>query len=302
MKNRIKEFKKRMAPRIEELQFTIDKIKQSPLTLVALFIILFFVFIAIFAPYLAPPKGSDPYMMPNYGYSATPSPPSEEAVFGTTQQQYDLYYGCIWGARTAFKLATPVLGLVFLIGTGLGLISGYYGGIIDEIIMRSVDTVFAFPYIILAVTLVIALGQGLSSMIIALTVAYWPFYARVMRGEVLKQKEKDYVKAAESLGASDARIMIKHIVPNSIYPVLILASLDFGAIVIAGATLSFFGIGFPIGYSSWGQLASFARDWVSLNYWWATVIPGLFISIFVLGWNLLGDSIRDVMDPTIRRE
>lgn len=302
MEQKIRNLKNRINSRKEEIAFTLERVKDNPLTIVALMIITFYVLLAVFAPFIAPPQGADPYMMPSYGYSATPDPPSDQAPFGTTSGQFDIFYGCVWGARTAFMLVVPVMAAALIIGVLLGLLSGYFGGVLDEIIMRSVDTVFAFPYLILAVVLVVALGPGLDSMIIALTVAYWPFYARVMRGEVLKEKEKEYVEAARAVGASNLRIMFKHILPNTIFPVLIVGSLDFGAIVIAGATLSFFGIGFPIGFADWGQLASFARDYISPEYWWAVIIPGLFIFFFVLGWNLLGDSIRDVMDPTIRRE
>lgn len=303
-----KEFKKRVGPRLKELKFSLNRIKKSPLSLVGLCIILFFVTVALLAPLIAPPKyPHDPYRIPRDGYSAIPKPPSWEHPFGTTEGQYDIFYGVIWGTRTAFRIGLMVVGSILIIGIVLGSISGYYGGVIDEIIMRVVDTFMSLPALILAMALVTALGHSLDNVMIALIVVGWPSYARLLRGDILSVREEIYVEAARASGVSDFWIIFKHVLPNAIYPLLIMASLDIGAMVLTAAALSFLGLGAPIGYADWGQMISFARNWIvgppenPLAYWYTVTIPGIFILLFVLGWNLLGDAFRDILDPKLRR-
>ena len=302
------EFKERLHPRIKELKFSLKRLKKSPLSLIGLSLILFFLAIAIFAPQLAPPKYiHDPYRIPRNGYSAIPRPPSPEHPFGTTEGQYDIYYGVIWGTRTAFRVGIAVVGSILVIGIILGSISGYYGGVVDEIIMRIVDTFMSLPTLVLAMALVSALGHSLDNVMKALIIVGWPSYARLIRGDILAIREEDYVEAARAVGCSNLRIIFKHVLPNAIYPLLIMASLDVGAVVLTAAALSFLGLGAPVGYADWGQMTSFARNWVvgppnnPLAYWYTITIPGLFILFFVLGWNLLGDAFRDILDPKLRR-
>ena len=297
-----------MEPRIKELKFSFSRIKESPLSLVGLFLILFFVIIAVLAPELAPPKyPHNPYRIPRYGYSAIPRPPSPEHPFGLTEGQYDIYYGVIWGTRTAFRIGFIVVGSILVIGIVLGSISGYYGGIVDEIIMRIVDTFMSLPTLVLAMALVTALGRSLDNVMKALIIVGWPSYARLIRGDILTVREEGYVEAARAVGCSDLRVILKHVLPNAIYPLLIMASLDIGAMVLTAAALSFLGLGAPVGYADWGQMVSFARNWIvgppdnPLAYWYTITIPGLFILFFVLGWNLLGDAFRDILDPKLRR-
>jgi len=302
------DLKREMEPRIKELKFSFSRIKKSPLSLVGLFLILFFVIIAVLAPELAPPKyPHNPYRIPRYGYSAIPRPPSPEHPFGLTEGQYDIYYGVIWGTRTAFRIGFIVVGSILVIGIVLGSISGYYGGIVDEIIMRVVDTFMSLPTLVLAMALVTALGRSLDNVMKALIIVGWPSYARLIRGDILTVREEGYVEAARAVGCSDLRVILKHVLPNAIYPLLIMASLDIGAMVLTAAALSFLGLGAPVGYADWGQMVSFARNWIvgppdnPLAYWYTITIPGLFILFFVLGWNLLGDAFRDILDPKLRR-
>ncbi len=303
-----KELKKRLEPRIKELKFSISRIKKSPLSIVGLCIILIFACIALLAPVIAPPKyPHEPYRIPRSGYSMTPQPPSWEHPFGTTEGQYDIFYGVVWGTRTAFRIGFMVVGSILIIGILLGSISGYYGGIVDEIIMRIVDTFMSLPTLILAMALVTALGRSLDNVMIALIIVGWPAYARLIRGDILSVREEAYVEAARATGVSDFGIIFKHVLPNAIYPLLIMASLDIGAMVLTAAALSFLGLGAPVGYADWGQMISFARNWIvgppdnPLAYWYTVTIPGLFILFFVLGWNLLGDAFRDILDPKMRR-
>ena len=290
-------------------KFTARQLVKNPLSLAGLVIIAVFVIIAIFAPLIAPPPEGhlNPYMIPRDGYSATPQPPSEEHIFGTTQGQYDIFYGVIWGTRSAFRVALVVMAITVLIGIVLGSLAGYFGGLLDEVIMRITDIFLAFPALILAMAIVAAIGPSLRSVMIALTVVWWPSYARLIRGDILQVREEDYIEASRGLGASSGRVIIRHVLPNAIYPSLIMASLDIGAVVLSAAGLSFLGLGAPEGYADWGQMTEFARNWMvgppgdPLKYWYAVITPGVFILFFVLGWNLLGDAFRDIFDPRLAR-
>jgi peptide/nickel transport system permease protein len=290
-------------------KFMARQLAKNPLSLLGIIIIVVFAFVAIFAPLIAPtPEGHrDPYMIPRDGYRIEPEPPSEEHILGTTEGQYDIFYGVIWGTRSAFRVGLVVIGIVLVVGIVLGSLSGYFGGILDEIIMRITDIFLAFPALILAMAIVAAIGPSLKSVMIALSAVSWPSYARLIRGDILQVREEDYIEASRGLGASNSRVILRHALPNAIYPTLIMASLDIGAIVLAAAALSFLGLGAPEGYADWGQLTSFARNWIvgpynnPLKYWYAVVTPGLFILFFVLGWNLLGDAFRDIFDPKLAR-
>jgi len=294
---------------VSDWKFMVKQLVKNPLSLAGIIILLIFTFIAIFAPLIAPtPEGqTDPYRIPRDGYFATPQPPDEEHIFGTTEGQYDIFYGVIWGTRSAFHVGLVVIGIVLVVGIILGSLAGYFGGVVDEIIMRITDIFLAFPTLILAMALVAAIGPSLRSVIIALTVVSWPSYARLIRGDILQVREEDYIEASRGVGASNSRVILRHALPNAIYPTLVMASLDIGAVVLGAAALSFLGLGAPEGSADWGQLTSFARNWVvgpsgePLKYWFAVTIPGLFILFFVLGWNLLGDAFRDILDPRLAR-
>ncbi len=292
----------------KELKFTIRRIRESPLSIAGLAIILFFTILAILAPVLAPPRpGRDPFMIPRFGYYPTPSPPSPEHPFGLTGGQYDLFYGCIWGTITAFRVGLIGVAGALAIGITVGAISGYFGGTLDDILMRIVDIVYAVPGLILAMAFVVAFGVSLDNVIKALVLVGWPTYARLTRAGVLQIKQEDYVESARAIGASSVRILLKHILPNSIYPVIILSTLDMGSMVLTAAALSFLGVGAPVGYADWGQLIAMSRNWLlgttgnPFAYWYTYTYPGIFIFTFVLGWNLLGDAFRDILDPTLRR-
>lgn len=297
------------SPTIKELKFVITRIKKSPLSIAGIAIIGFFVAIALLAPILARvPEGQDnPYRLPRSGWFSEPQPPSPEHLFGTAQWQYDIYYGCIWGTRTAFRIGIIVVAGNLIIGLLVGTLGGYYGGIIDELLMRGTDIVWAFPGLLLAMAFVTVMGPSLDSIVLALILVGWPSYARVIRSEIFRVKQEDYVEAAKAVGCSDFRVITKHILINAIYPIVIMASLDTGAIVLSAAALSFLGLGPPPGYADWGQMISLSRGFIyknaqdPLGYWFTWTYPGVFIFTFVLGWNLLGDAFRDILDPTLRR-
>ncbi len=296
-------------PRIKELKFTLYRIFQNPSAIIGVVLLFIFLTIAALAPYIAPPKFEhQPYMMPHKGYSMTPQPPGEGHIFGTTSGQYDIFYGVIWGTRTAFKIGVTVVLSAFVIGAILGITAGYYGGMIDELIMRAVDVFFAVPFMILAMAFVVAFGRGLNSIMIALILVIWRRYARVMRAGVLSVRDEDYILAAKSMGVSDIRIMLRHIFPNAVYPTMVIAFMDAGSIVITAAFLSFIGLGAPIGYADWGQMLAMARNYIvgpagePLKFWYTIFFPGLFMILFVLAWNLFGDALRDAFDPKLRRK
>jgi peptide/nickel transport system permease protein len=297
--------------------------KQNPLSIVGLVIILMFIGIAVAAPVLAPTPAEcgldvgvvcdpdDPFIIPGYGYQRDPLPPSPEHPFGTTPGEparLDIYYGIVWGTRNAFRVGLVVVGSALLIGIALGLLAGFRGGLLDEVIMRIVDIMLAFPGLILAIAFVAAFGQSLQNIMIAVAAVWWPSYVRLVRGDVLAAREQGYVEAARAIGAGDARIMGRHIMPNVVYPILILSSMDIGAVVLVIAALSFLGLGPATNYADWGGLVNLTRNYIvgqvggdALAYWYTYVYPGLFIFLFVLGWNLLGDAFRDILDPKVRR-
>lgn len=285
---------------------TIHKLVTNPLSLIGIVLILFFVTIAVAAPWITKPEYANHYIIPRDGYSSTPQPPSFSHPMGTTEGQYDIFYGIVWGTRTAFRIGLLVVAGILLIGVTVGAIAGYYGGILDEIIMRLTDIFLTFPFLVAAMVMVVLLGRGLNHVMIALVVFGWMGYARMIRGDILAIKEIDYVAAARAVGASDFRIIFRHVLPNAIYPVFVMSTMDIGSMVLTAAALSFLGLGSQVGYADWGQMISFARNWIlgtdanPFAYWYTVIYPGLAIVLFVLGWNLVGDAFRDILDPRMR--
>jgi len=301
----------------------------NPLSVIGLLLITMFVIVGLFAGAIAPPLNpADPYTIPRDGFGSTPKPPGSlwtlrqpplpfwwqpvmhstqwVHLMGTASGQWDIFYGVIWGARTALKVGVIIEGIALITGILVGSLSAFYGGWFDEILMRITDIFLAFPFILAALTLSAVLtpvlGKGIWPASIALIAFGWMSYARVIRGDILAVRERDFVTAARVIGAKDGRILFRHIIPNAIYPTLILGSLDIGVIVISFAALSFLGIGTEVGYADWGQLISFAQNWIPTlgTYWYIVVFPGVALILFVLGWNLVGDALRDIMDPRMR--
>ena len=302
---------------------------KTPASIAGFILIGIFIFIAVFAPAIAPPvTPNDPYKIPRDGFSPNPRPPGAEwrrnvpdlpfwwkpimgtdkwtHVLGVSTGQYDIFYGIVWGTRTAFKTGLIVVIATVLIGVLVGSVSAYYGGLVDNIIMRIVDVMLTLPFLlaalIMAAVLTPKIGKSLAPAIIALVTFGWMGYARIIRGDILSVKERDYIMAARVIGVKDSRILFRHIIPNAVFPTLVLASLAIGDVVLSFAALSFLGIGTEIGYADWGQVLSFARNWItSLNtYWYIIIFPGLTLVLYVMGFNLVGDALRDVLDPRMR--
>lgn len=291
-----------------ELSKMLRQITRNPLSIVGIFFVLIFVGIAVFAPVIAPPPAGtrDAYLIPRDGFKAEPQPPNAEHLFGTTEGQYDIFYGVIWGTRTAFLAGLLIVALALVIGLTVGSLAAYFGGWVDDVLMRITEIFLAFPFLIAALTLAAVLqpklGRGLYTGIIALVVFGWMSYARLIRGDILSTKEREYVLAARSLGVRDWRILFRHILPNSIFPVIVVASLEIGTYVLSFAALSFLGLGAELGYADWGQMLALSRNWITnlSKYWYIVVYPGMALLFFVLGWNLIGDAIRDIVDPRLR--
>ena len=317
----------------------IKKLLTNPTSLIGLILLAMFVIVAIWAPSIAPvPENSrNQYMTPRDGFSTTPKPPSEEHIWGTTEGQYDIFYGVIWGTRTAFQIGVVITIFTTLIGLIIGSVSGFYGGWLDEVLMRITEIFQAFPFLLTAITLTSVLqtiygreeagvfvftskilafmtfGQpfsesvspiqlGILTAMLAIILFGWMTIARVMRGNILVTKSFEYALAARTIGANNMRILFRHLLPNAVFPVLVIASMNIGSYVLTFAALSFLGLGAQRGYADWGQMISFARNWVpSLGeHWYIVVYPGMAILLFVLSWNLVGDVLRDVFDPRLR--
>lgn len=285
---------------------TVRRFRANPLSMLGAVIVIGFVVIAALAPLITHPTERNPYMIPHTGYASDPHPPGPGHPFGTTEEQFDLYYGVIWGARSAFLVALTVVASAVIIAMSLGSLSGYYGGWLDEAVMRLTDVFLAFPGLILAVVIVAVLGQSVRNAVIAIAVVEWPTYTRLLRAEFLRAREMEFVQAAKAMGSGDLRIIVRHLLPNTIYPLMVLASLSMGGVVITFAALSFIGLGAPPGFADWGQLISLSRNWIAgtagdpFTFWYTLIVPGAAIFLFVLGWNLLGDAFRDIFDPRMQ--
>jgi len=280
---------------------------KSPPAIIGGVIVIFYIIIALLAPVFAPPgdptQGGDPYKMPTDGLAQMPKPPSEKHPFGTTRSQYDLYYGCIWGARFAFHIGFSIVLGALVVGSAIGAVAGYLGGFIDELVMRFTDIFLYLPGFIFAMALVMVLYPiglpPLGIIILALALVGGLSYARIVRGEIFRIKHENHIKAVEDFGY--------HPATDLIYPMLIMPLLDIGPIVLTVATLSFLGLGPPEGTTEWGQIIRFSMEYIAglrtdrFVYWYTYVIPGLFIFFFVLGWFLLGDAFRDILDPVKRK-
>ena len=284
----------------------VKQLLTNPLSLAGIILVAGFALIAIFAPVLAPPQNRDPFQIPRASFLAEPQPPSPEHPFGTMEGQYDIFYGVIWGTRTAFLVGIVITGITVLIGLTVGSIAAYYGGRLDEIIMRTVEIFQAFPFLLAALTMAAVLqpklGRGLLTGMVALVVFGWMGYARLIRGDILSVRERDYVMAARAAGVEDRRILIRHILPNAIFPLMVVGSMDIGSYVISFAALSFLGLGAELGYADWGQMLSLARNWIPslATYYYILLYPGIALLLFSLAWNLIGDAFRDIVDPRLR--
>jgi peptide/nickel transport system permease protein len=267
------------------------------LTIIGLVIVVVLVIVAIFAPWIATHDVGATNLSLRY------LPPSAQYLFGTDSTGRDIFSRVVFGARISLEVGIVVVSVSAFVGTILGALAGYYGGWIDRIVSGYVFNVFlAFPGLLLAIAMVAFLGAGLNKLIFALCIIGWVGYARLIRGQVLKVREYDFVQAARALGASDMRIMLVHILPNAIQPLIVQASLGMAGAVLAEASLSFLGLGVPPPSPSWGVMIEEARDLSTLQAApHALIFPGLAIALTVLAFNFIGDGLREYLDPRQRQ-
>ncbi|MBA3790931.1 MAG: ABC transporter permease [Actinomycetota bacterium] len=246
---------------------------------------------AIFAPLIAPqgPREQD--------YALTLQPPGEGGLFGTDSLGSDIFSRVVYGARISLQASLISVGIAIGVGVPVGLVSGYFRGFLDEwIVMRIVDSIQAFPFLILALVIAAILGGGLTFAMIAIGIAFIPNFVRITRAQVLTVRGLDYVEAARAVGAGHVRIMTRHVLPNSLPPILVQTTLAMGLAIIAEATLSYLGLGAEPGEPSWGSMLFQAQSYLS-SAWWMAFFPGMAIFFAVLGFNLLGDGVREALDP-----
>ncbi len=278
----------------EDFRFTVLLIKKSPLTMLGIVLVSILIILAILAPIISP---YDPLKQ---DIAHRLEPPSWKHLLGTDQLGRDILSRIIWGARISLLIGVVVVSISLSIGLIIGIFSGYYGGLIDEVLMRLTDMFMAFPRLILAMAVAVALGPGLFNTILAMAFVWWSIYARLVRGSTLQVKNETYIEAAKAIGASDLRIIFKHILPMVITPALIQATLDLGGTILTAAGLGFLGLGVQPPTPEWGLMVSEGRHFIS-NQWWVSTFPGLMILLATLGFNLLGDGIRDILDVRERR-
>ncbi len=293
------------ASRISELKYTLFLFRKNRLAMLGLGLILGLVAIAFLAPELALQQP----VFVNIGGSRQQrwTPSSDVLVgtswthpFGTDNFGVDWYSKVLYGAGVSLQVGVLVVVPASLIGTLLGLLAGFKGGLIEEIVMRITDIFLSIPSLILAIAITAVLGRSLTHVMYALIITWWPWYTRLVRGQVLSVKERQFVESAKSVGASPTRLMLRHILPNSISPVIVQASMDFGYVILTAAGLGFLGLGSPPGTAEWGVMIAEGINYLFVAPW-MSAFPGLAIVIAVLGFNLLGDGLRDILDPRLRR-
>ncbi|HKX18738.1 MAG TPA: ABC transporter permease [bacterium] len=264
----------------------------SPLALLALAIVGGWIAVAVLAPSLAPYRPLAQSIVDRL------QPPGATHWLGTDPLGRDILSRILYGARLSIPVGVVAVALAVVLGTVIGGTAGFLGGAADEAIMRATDLMLAFPTVILALVITAALGAGIRNAIIAIMVAWWPSYARLVRGLVLALRDREYVQAARAIGGSRPRIFLRHVLPQTISPVVILSTLDVGHAILTFASLSFLGLGPPPQIPEWGSMIASGRNY--LDQWWISTFPGLAILTLVLAMNVLGDGLRDLLDPRFR--
>ena len=269
-------------------------LRRNPLVLLGLIIAALWLLIAFIAPAIAPvePLKQD---LPN-----RLGAPSAQFAMGSDELGRDIFSRVLWGSRITIPAGLAVIVIGSSLGVIVGAVAGYAGGIVDELLMRLTELFMAFPFIILAMAVTAALGPDIQNAVLALSVVWWPRYARVLRGLVLEVKAQEYVEAAHSAGAGGFYVLFRTILPNCIAPALILATLDIGTAIISFAALSFIGLGPEPSSPEWGRMVSIGIDF--FDQWWMWLFPGLAIASLVMAFNFIGDGLRDILDPRLRGE
>ena len=270
---------------------------RNRLTTTGLSVVFLLVLIALLAPLIVPfPQDTIATHIEDRFQS-----PSPQHLFGTDELGRDVFSRILCGSRISLQVGVIAIGLALTIGVPLGVVAGYAGGMLDELIMRITDVFLSFPPLLLAMAISSLLGPNLTNAMIAIAIAWWPWYTRLLRSEAISVRERDYVQAARAMGASPGRIVFRHILPNCLTPVIVQSSMDFGSIILTSAALSFLGLGAQPPTPEWGLMVSTGRTYFLTN-WWIVTFPGLAIFTAVLSFNLMGDGLRETLDPKMRRK
>ena len=281
-------------PRSDNLWIdALRRLRRQPLSVFSSILVAILILTAIFGSMLAPYDPNKIDMADRF------AAPSLEHPFGTDDFGRDILSRVMVGARVSLMVGLIAVGISAVVGSSLGLVSGYSGRVTDEVIMRAMDVLFAFPAILLAITIMAILGRGIGNAMIAIGIVYIPIFARIARGSVLSVRENEFVEAARAIGTSDLRIMLRHIFPNILSPLIVEITLSLSFAILAEAALSFFGLGTQPPDPSWGRMLSEGRAYFQQSVWLA-IFPGLAIMMTVLGFNLLGDGLRDALDPRLK--
>jgi peptide/nickel transport system permease protein len=293
----MKSFWVALRPKINSLHESLFLLSRNRLSMLALVILLIIMVVSILSPVIVP----YPMDISDAAHIADKFlPPSAEHWMGTDELGRDIFSRVLYGGRVSVATAIIAVGISLLIGVPLGAVAGACGKIADNIIMRITDVFLSFPPLLLAIALVAIMGSGLTNAIIAISISWWPWYTRLVRGQAISIKERVFVQAAETIGSSKAKIIFKHILPNCISPVIVQASMDMGGVILTVASLSFLGLGARAPLPEWGLMISTGRIFFP-DKWWYCIFPGLAIFITVLCFNLLGDAIREILDPKTRK-
>ena len=277
--------------RLEQL---VRRLLENPLSAVGLVLSALLIIVAVFAPLIA---GHDPLAL-DPGNRLMPPGPGH--LFGTDEVGRDLFARVVYGARPSLFAALVILAVASTIGTLVGLVAGYFGGRVDEALMRITDMFLAFPALVLAMGAAAALGPSLGNAILATAIVWWPWYARLVRGQTLHLKHLPFIEAARMAGASDAWILFRHILPNCRTQVIVQMSLDLGYAILTLASLSFVGLGAQPPTAEWGSMIAIGRQYF-LNQWWYITFPGIAVFITVMAVNVLGDGLQEALSPRVRR-
>jgi peptide/nickel transport system permease protein len=268
----------------------------------ALLILAFMLFLALFGPQLAP---KDPNRQNLVLRLKPPMEADENGVvefpMGTDALGRDLLSRMIYGARVSLFVGVTAVVIGGLLGTLLGMLGGYYGGLVDDVFMRLADIQLAFPFILLTIMVLVVLGSGVLNLVLVLGISQWVTYARIARGQTIAQREREYVESARNIGARDWHIIARTIFPNILSPLIVIASFNVASVILAEASLSFLGLGVPPTVPTWGGILAESRDQLLGGGWWLAVFPGVAIMLTVLSLNILGDWLRDFLDPRLRR-
>ncbi len=267
---------------------------QNKIVMISGAIVLTFVLIGLVGPILAPYGYADQDLINSF---APPLSPGH--LLGTDNLGRDLLTRVVWGVRISVYVSCMVTAISLILGMIVGIIAGYYGGQTDFILSSIMDIAWGFPMVLIAIIFVAIIGPGIQAILVGMTTVTWSGFGRIIRGEVLGLKEKEFIEAAKALGVSNLRIFIRHIIPNVVAPTLVMASFYMGIVIVAEAGLSFIGLGAQPPLPSLGQVMSESRGYL-FNDVWMTVIPGIVLAFGILGFNLLGDGLRDLLDPRLR--